>query len=148
MNVGKMIKIIVLIVVILGIFYVVTNFVVNKKTETATNQEVFVQYDEILIGSILNQNREEYYVLITTEKNSYNDLFNNYISTYNEKNDSKKTYISKIDNSFNSKYYSTESDFSNEYPIIKEPTLVKIASKKIVEFYEGNDSILTKLKSM
>ena len=68
-EIGNLFKIILIILVVFGIFYIFTYYLQkNRKSEmlknNITNKITTIQYDEILLGDLLNQNDTEYYVLI------------------------------------------------------------------------------------
>lgn len=136
-------QIIIIMVVILSVilvFYGITVLVSNNKkedTKNDNNSDTVIQYEEILVGEIFKQNNSEYYVL-AYDSTSDGQKYKSDINTYVTKENSTKTYFVDMTNAFNKKYVSTESNFENEFPIFKEPTLLKIANGSIVEVYEGN----------
>lgn len=147
---GNLFKIMLVICIVFAIFYVLTYYISkktdNKETNTNTDTVTVIQYDEILIGSILNQPDDSYYVLITSEYD-YTNRYKEYISKYSNGN---KIYYSFKDNQMNNKYISENenliveniSDFK-----VKDNTLLKIVSGKIVDAYSGNQNIMNEIVS-
>lgn len=148
-KIGNLFKIILIILVIFGLFYVITYYSEkNKKlkpsTSEPTNSYVEIQYDEILIGSALNQKEEEYYVLIAKE-DTYKTSFKSLVATLNNKT---RIYYSFIENGLNSKYITKDESNLNVGNIeelkVKKDTLLKINNHSISETYEGTEDILNK----
>lgn len=147
---GSLFKIMLVICIVFAIFYVLTYYISkktdNKGNNTNTDTVTVIQYDEILIGSILNQPDDSYYVLITSEYD-YTNRYKEYISKYSNGN---KIYYSFKDNQMNNKYISENenliveniSDFK-----VKDNTLLKIVSGKIVNAYSGNQNIMNEIVS-
>lgn len=145
-EIGNLFKIILIILVVFGIFYIFTYYLQkNRKSEmlknNITNKITIIQYDEILLGDLLNQNDTEYYVLIVS-KSDYNDRYKEYLSKYNNNN---KFYYSLIDNGLNKAYISDISNFDIED--IKDlrisgTSLLKINSGKIIASYDGNANVM------
>ena len=77
----------IIIVILLVIFFVcfgITKVVTDGKDNYEYNFDdetpVEIQYDEILVGEILNQNRNEYYVLLERDEDVSVDLYHYYVS--------------------------------------------------------------------
>ena len=149
----RLIIFIVIIIVLFAAFYVISLFIDSEKSETTdnTNDEVTViQYDEILIGTLLNQNQDSYYVLITSDDN-LNDVYSVYKTSYESKEDALKMYTVNIDSPFNKSYIAEESNFSIDKIgelKIKEDTLIKVENNELVEYFEGKDEIINELKNI
>ena len=145
-EVGNLVKIILVILVVFGLFYVLTYYIQkNKKTESNNNDTkntiTTIQYDEILMGEILNQSENEYYVLLV-KNGDYIKTYKEYISKYSNGN---KFYYSLIDNGMNSRYLSDTSNLNveniDELKVVGT-SLVKVNSGKIIESYDGNSSVM------
>jgi hypothetical protein len=148
-KIGNLFKIILIIIVIFGLFYVITYYgEKNKKLKASAsdpkNTYVEIQYDEILVGSTLNQKEDEYYVLISKEDN-YKKFYKSISTTINNK---KRLYYSFIDNGLNSKYITKEESNLNVKNIedlkINKDTLLKINNHEITESVEGTENIMNK----
>ena len=151
----KLVIFIIIIIVAFVLFYVISLFIDSENRETEVNNEeevTVIQYDEILLGTLFNQNKDEYYVLITSYDN-LNDVYSVYKTAYEAKEDALKIYTSNIDSPFNKSYRDNESNFSitsdkiSELRI-KEDTLLKINNKELVEYFEGKDNIVSELKNI
>lgn len=149
-EVTKLVEVILIVLVIFAAFYIITYWI--KKSETKKDilpqesENVMIQYDEILMGRLLEQKNSEYYVLIIDEEDKTN--YQAYLSSYNEKENALRFYTAKLDSAFNRKYKAESSklDTQNIKEIkVKETTLVYIKDKKIENHWEGVTSILGKL---
>ena len=144
----KLIKFVILIVIVLIIFYGITKYVnehrkISDKTETTNS---VIQYDEIIMGNVFEQKEPMYYVLAETAENPYKNLFSTYKTAYNKKSDSYGFYTVNLSNAFNKDYFKKVSDFTSNYPILKETTLLKIENGVVTEHYEGDQIVLEQLK--
>lgn len=145
-NIKQLIIFVVVILLVLGIFYGITLLVTkNKSNETntnnETNDEAVIDYDTILVQNIFKQSSDSYYVLAYTEDDENLSDYNNDIASYKNKEDALKVYYVEISSAFNKSYVADESDFTGDYPIFKETTLLKVENGKIVQTYEGKEQI-------
>ena len=134
------------------IFYGITKIVTENKKNDNNEQtgEVFIQYDEILLGTLLEQPNSEYYVLVTKEDDAYVSTYTNILSIYESKQNSIRVYNASLDNAFNKSYEAEESKISDNLSELKlsGSTLLKIKDKKIVQKYEGSTQIVEHLNSL
>lgn len=149
----KLTKVLVSVVVIFTLFFVITYFVTKEDKEPIVDPIVKteIQYDEILIGELLNQNNSEYYVLVTKESDKYVGLYNAYLTIYNKKENASRVYTANLNNVFNKTYMSTESQFSFAYIKdirFKQTTMLKIQNKQIISHYEAKEEIVNLLKDL
>lgn len=152
--IGQLLKIVIIIVVAFALFYLITYFVTkNNKTyswENSSNTSV-IQYDEIMFGTLLKQNSNEYYVLAMSNSNENKDIYNTYISMYKDKESALKFYTIDLDSDFNKSYISEKSNFNISKISdlkVKGVTLLKVKNKVIVEYVEGNDKVIEKFKQL
>lgn len=148
-EVERFLIIVTTIVAVFLIFYIITAFV-NKKVVDSVTDGTIIQYDEIIVGDMLNQSLNEYYVLATMESDA-NDLYAAYISYYEGKAGFLKTYTVDLDNVFNKSFVADISNFNfTDIANIrfKGETLLRIKNKKIVAIYEGQDPIIAQYKSL
>lgn len=146
----NLIKIILIVTAIFLIFYGITTLVADKNSNNDTNPEdVVIQYDEILLGTLFEQSNSEYYVLVTTEDDYNVQTYSSLVSSYKAKENALKVYTSNLDNGFNKSYKAEETKISNNLQELKlkGSTLLKIKEKNIVSSYEGND-IMSHLNSL
>ena len=135
-------------------FYAIT-YVVTKhnKTYSWENNSVssVIQYDKIMLGTLLTQSTDEYYVLALEYSNNDKDIFDTYISMYKETEGSLNFYTVDLDSDFNKKYIAENRNFninSIKDLKIKDTTLFKIKNSKIVEHIEGNEQIIKKFANL
>ena len=151
----RLIKIIVVILVLFAIFYFLTGYVsryMNRRENQIDNtpETAIIQYDKIMIGSILNQSPSEYYVLLNRSDDLYQSLYESYISTYKNDGEHLDVYMVDLDDSFNKKYISEEENLQPEKVSdfrIQNKALLKVTEHKITEVYQG-DEIASKLKEL
>lgn len=153
-SITSLFKIIIIIVIAFALFYALT-YVVTKynKTYSWENNEVssVIQYDEIMIGTLLTQKESEYYVLVYDYLDDNKDIYETYISMYTNKNNSLNIYTSDLTSDFNKKYIAEKSDFNFESVKdlkIKDITLFKIKDSKIIEYYEGSKEVIEEFKKI
>ena len=138
-------------------FYFITEVVVkNKKNSNNNNQndikvEPVIQYEQILMGSLFNQNESDYYVLVYDKDDAMLDLYNQYISSYNKLDSHLKVYKVNLSEDFNKSYIGEESHLSGDN--IKDikvtgTTLIRIKDKEISSSYENGEDITKKLKEL
>lgn len=147
----KLVKIVLLITAIFLIFYGITILVTDNRKEEQTPTDVTIQYDEILLSSLLEQPNSEYYVLVTKEDDDYAGVYSVYTSKYQSKENKLRLYTANLSNGFNSSYEAEESNTNTtkiEELKLKDSTLLKISNKKIVAAYEGSTKIIEHLKSI
>ena len=116
----------------------------NKKDKTEEKGEVVIDNTTIFASQLFDQSEEEYYVLIYDPNDKVKNV-EQFLDTYNSKEDTLKVY--RVDSSikFNSKYI-VESD-SNKNPTnyselrIIAPTLIKISNHNVVEYHEGLEEV-------
>ena len=141
-EVTKLIKLIVIVSLIVLVFYGIT-ILVNQKEEVETQKTpASVQYDEILIGNMLNQPNDEYYVMIYDNEDYDANLYSVYLTLYSQKKDAIRVYTSQLNNPLNQKFKSDKAnlDVGDLTDLkISGSTLFKINNKKIKAVYEGEE---------
>lgn len=144
----KLIKLVIAVSAVFIIFYGITSLLM-KEDKTSYIKELettgTIQYDEIVLSQLLNQNNQEYFVLVKDVKDLNVDLYNSYLDQYSGKENAIRIYDATLNNLFNSKYIGTETNTNisdiNELKL-KGSTLVKIENKKIVEVYDEKEEII------
>ncbi|MCM1370679.1 MAG: hypothetical protein NC181_02155 [Clostridium sp.] len=144
-NIGiNYLKIVIILIAILAIFYLIA-YLVTKEKKVNETVESTIQYSKILVGNMLNLPDDEYYVLIEMENDKYNSLYETYLSTYSNKEKALKYYTIDMSDGFNKQYISNEANLDiDSISDIKfnSTTLLKIKSKKIVEKYTTKEEII------
>ena len=95
-KIENLIKIIIIVLLIAGIFYGLTILITKNKKNTSSSTDnttnTDIQYTEILLGSLYNQKENEYYVLVETESDYL--TLSSIVNTYHKKAEAIKLYIS------------------------------------------------------
>lgn len=155
----KLLKIIVTLVIIFGVFYLITTFVVkpitNDKTETPTVTDF--DFTKITLNHLLDRKENEYFVIATKKSNgslvnssaNYKIIYNNYINDYKKQEEALTFYNVDLDDAFN-KNYLGETNISNDLSELKlnEDVLFKIKNGKIKEHYIGSSEIIKALSKL
>ena len=141
-----------LVICVLGLFYLLTVYITNKhsdkdtSTEETESTEATISYDKILIGKAFSMSDTDYLVLFyDTSNNDISSTYSDLMSKYKEKEDHLPIYYADMNNSFNKKYSTTEE--SNKAPTkaeelaINGPTLIKISNGGLVDYLEGKEAI-------
>lgn len=139
-EISKLIKLIVIVTLIVLVFYGITAILNNDEEEETQDQSATIQYDEILIGNVLKQPNEEYYVMIYDDEDYDTSLYSTYLDLYKQKDEAIRIYTSQLNNPLNQNFKAEKSnlDISDISDLkIQSSTLLKINDGKIEEFYEG-----------
>lgn len=145
----KNIFIVILIVLIfLGIFYLITVKVTDSDTGNSDDEEVEteIQTEEILVGSSFNRAGDEYLVVYYDKSDSALSSIGSKIYEYRNKTERIPLYEADMSNVFN-KEYVTDKDTNKEPKeaseiMINGATLIRFKDGKVVDYIEGQDSIL------
>ena len=100
----NLIKIVGIVSLVLVIFYFITLLVDKKITKNSyktDDQAAVIQYDEIMVGEILNRPEESYYLLVKKDADSYVTLYEQYLSMAKEKGQNIKYYAVNLNDTFN-----------------------------------------------
>ena len=136
-----------MVICILGLFYLLTVYITNKhtdKTDTEENtetSEVSFNYDEILVGKTFSMSDSDYIVVLYDPSTSG---VADAVSTYKESDDHLPIYTVNMTNTFNKKYVAEESNTSPSKAselAINGPTLIRITNNKLVDYIEGEEEI-------
>lgn len=132
----QLIILIVFIVAILGVVYLVSVLFEKKDysyifDNTIDNSEV--QYDEVIVGTMLKQSESSYYVLVLDDVDPYYDVLTKYIENYRNLEYKDKIYTVFLNNIFNKKSKVDEADVSNLK--FSGTTLVKVENGIIKDSY-------------
>lgn len=156
-----MIKTIIILLIVFGLFYLITYFVVNKENKVVSNETpAVIDNEKITVSNLFSQKEDEYYVIATKKsmyekaatkyEPNYIEMYDNYISKYQQQDDSLKVYKVDLDSAFNKNYLSDKTNISNDLQELKigNEVLIKISNKKIKEYYVGHSDIIDALKSL
>lgn len=154
-EIRKLLIIIGAVCVVMLAFYFITEFVLKNKKDDSKEPEIkiepTIQYEQILMGSLFNQNEDDYYVLVYDEDDKLIDIYNQYLQTYKNSEDPVKVYKVNLSEDFNKTYINEESYlYGSDITKIKVTgtTLIRISEKEIYKAFEGYDEIISRLKFM
>lgn len=144
-EIGKLIKMVIIVTVIFGIFYFITYLITKKdiedeQTNNATKAEI--QYDKILISGVLSQEYDNYYVLIYDTDDYNYSVYDIYLSKYSQMADALRVYKAELNNPLNASFVSEEAKLkvSNIKKLkVSETTLLKIKKGKVDKYYVGDN---------
>lgn len=148
-DITKFIKLFVIVLVVLGLFYLLTIAILDNDNGDKKAQESVIQYDEILAGSSFDMNSDEYFVVYYdyTDTNLADLAMQVYNYTYSG---SVKLYSVNMNAGFNKPFVAEESSNTSPKNVnelsIKGPTLIKFVNGAVVEYIEGSENIISKLK--
>lgn len=147
-EVASFIKISIIVLLLLVVFTVITNAIINNK---GTNTPTTIQYTKIIVGNILSRSETEYYVLVEKKDDPSLTTYDSYLSTYNNKEGHLKVYKVDLSDGFNQIYNDEKSnlDVTDISEIrFSTTTLLYIKEGKIVETYANSEKIESKLKEL
>lgn len=149
---SKLFKIILIVTAIIVVFYGVTVVVTNKADEAreeANSEPVEIQYDSIMIGSMLNINGT-FYVLISDDNDIRLNEYTTMIQTIKANDDAPTIYTADLSSAFNKTYLGDDSNYDSDMNKfkVKGTTLVRIDDHEIQDVYDNYDEIIEKLKEL
>ena len=149
---SKLIKIVLAVTLIIIVFYGVTVVVTNKAKEAAeekNKQAVEIQYDSIMIGSMLNIDGS-YYVLIENDDDIRLSEYTTLIQTIKANDDAPTIYTADLGSTFNKSYLGEKSNYDSNMENFKVTgtVLVRVSNHKISNVYDNYDAIIKKLEEL
>ena len=147
----SMMIIVIVTLLIIGLAIGIASIVKKNQKKTIDTSNAVIQYDEILLGNLLEQSNNAYYVLVYSKDDKNLNTYNTYLSNYKTKDNSLRVYYSVLENGFNKKYVSDAKNYfvSNIDDLkLMSTTLLKVEGKKVIEAYDGKDSIISQLKKI
>lgn len=141
----------IVIAVLIGIIYFVTELI-KKKPEIEKEITVgAINYDKTSVGTILNRPYDEYFVLVYNEKDKNAVLYSTILTKYMQKSNNKdylKIYFCDLDNTLNNPYYNVNNDNISNKNISStkdfdfgDLTLLNIKNGKVVKYVEDLNEI-------
>lgn len=151
-EIGKLIKVVLIVTAVIIVFYFVTSFVTKKASSIKnekSKEKAVIQYDNLIIGSMLNKDGE-YYVLIEKEDDEHLSEYTTSIQMIGINDGAVKIYTANLTDSFNKIYLSDESNYDSDLTNfkVKDTTLVRIDDHQIQETFDNYDLIKAKLESL
>lgn len=152
-EVRRFIIILMSIIIFVLVIYGLSRVFIDDKKNTEDNSSVAgeIDYDKVSIGTMLNRNIDEYYVIIYDAKDKNAIKYSAIINKYMKNSTSKKVFFCDLGNKLNSDYRAKEDEQSNPNAktiselSLKELTLVKVNNGKIVKYIENLDTIKSEL---
>ncbi len=143
----KMIKILLIVVLFIGlvwfVFAIINGEIFGKKKSKET-EEVEIQNDIILAGSVFNRSEEEYYVLLYDFDGANKGTCGAIFTVYNDK-DALKMFKVDLGDKMNSNVLVTDAgavNYSNSADLkVLDATLIKVKDGKAIEFISGIDEL-------
>lgn len=153
MEYNKIIKIAIGVVVVLALTYFVTALISGEikfgnNKEEVVEEETAIQYEEIMVGQMLNRVDNEYYVLLFNFTDSFASYYLSLMDSYTSKEDSIPFHIIDLEKHVNKDYVLQDGEKLIEKPVrlvdfkATSPTIVKIKNRKIVERISGRDNVI------
>lgn len=152
---SKLLKIVLVVTGIMIIFYGITTFVTKKVNAVKTaklgksTEKVTIQYDSIVIGSMLNMDGH-YFVLIEKEDDDKSSEYDTLLKSIEANDEAPKVYTADLSSSFNKMYLNKENNFDSDLTKfkVKDTTLVEVENNKIKNTFDNYDSIKGKLDEL
>lgn len=139
-----------LIIIIIGIYFFTRAFVTKdlfKKESEITYTDGKINYDVVVVGTMLNRNNSEYYVMAFSNEDNDATYYNTLVAKYKSKEKAKQVYYLDLENELNKKYVAQEQEeASNSFKRIQDLklgkiTLLKIKDGKVEKFITNPDEI-------
>ena len=142
-----------LVVILVGVYFFTRAFVTKdlmKKEQEVNYTTGTINYDVVVVGTMLNRSANEYYVMAFSSKDTQTALYNNLISKYTQKESHLKVYYLDTANELNKKYVATEGNASTSFTSLDTMkfgtlTLVKVKDGKVTKFLTTEDKIKKEL---
>lgn len=139
--------IIMLVIIAVVVMLWVIDFLRNNKDIDEQVAEPSIQYSQVIVGNMLDQKYDEYYVIAYEDDENKKDLIDYLMSL----NIASGYYTLDLTDAHNLSSVGTESNFKSDSITeikFKGTTLLKIKKGKIEKAYEGTDTIVEHLKSL
>lgn len=152
--VERFIKIILILLVATVVIYIFTKLIVTKevnKNEIAIHEGT-IDYNKLIVGNVLNQNHDEYYVFVYNGNNTNAIYYSSIIDKYTAKKDAMKVYWIDLANKLNEKFIANnKSEINLKATLISdfkfgEYTLLKIKNKEVVKAVDNIEDAKKELK--
>lgn len=139
------------ILVVFGIFYGIAVLIDNSNKKTEDPAETEIQYDEILVGRLLEQPYSEYYVLVYFENDFNLADYQTQAANYKTKAKALKVYYANLNSAFNKTYIGSKNNTKItkiENFKLSETALIYIKNKKITRVYNGYEKIIEQFETL
>lgn len=130
------VKLVVVILVILLVFYLLTVFILNKKT-FVVNENVNIEYTKILAGVSFKQKEKDYLVFYYNSTDSEASNYADLVSSYREKDKHLTIYTVDLNEGMNKKYVSDEEKLDTDSVKdlrVSKATIIRFKDNKISDY--------------
>lgn len=153
-QIERFIKILLIILIAITGIYLFTKFIVTKEDYKykANVTEGVIDYNKLIVGNILNQNYDEYYVFVYNGNENKAIYYSSLIDKYMAEENAKKVYWVDLSNKLNEKFITKNKEEVNfdakNISEIKfgEYTLLKISNKQITKYINNIDDAKKELE--
>lgn len=146
-QIETLLKIIGIILVFVLIVYIFTKLFVKKELNNTNKVTAgVINYDKLIVGNILNQNYQEYYVFVYNGTNKDAIYYGAITDSYVAQKGAKKAFWIDLNNELNKKFVLNNNEKTNKNPTkvsdlkFGEYTLLKIKDKKIDKYIDNIDA--------
>ena len=135
--------------ILLILLFVFTKYVVNDGDVFMPEKIIApgtIDYNKVTVGTMLNKEEAEYYVLLTDIKEEASGIHTNLYQEYKELG-TIPIYIGDLSNNLNTNYEIPKSKIEvKEEIVLKSPSLLKIKNGSITEYTTDFKTIKNKLE--
>ncbi len=139
---------IIVLLLVVGIYFF-TVFI-NKDSETKNDEtnastEVKIDYEKAIVGTMLQANNADYYVILYKSDDTKSSEYQSLVSKYKTNKDAKTVLTVDLSNALNSKYY--DKDNTNYYSDnindlrFGDITVLEVKNNKIVKSFDSVEKI-------
>lgn len=139
---------IIVLLLVVGIYFL-TVFInkdnESKTEETNTSTEVKIDYEKAIVGTMLQANNADYYVILYKSDDTKSSEYQLLVSKYKTNKDAKTVLTVDLSNALNSKYYDKDntnysSDNINDLRF-GDITVLEVKNNKIVKSFDSVEKI-------
>ena len=139
---------IIVLLLVVGIYFL-TVFInkdnESKTEETNTSSEVKIDYEKAIVGTMLQANNADYYVILYKSDDTKSSEYQSLVSNYKTNKDAKTVLTVDLSNALNSKYYDKDntnysSDNINDLRF-GDITVLEVKNNKIVKSFDSVEKI-------
>lgn len=139
---------IIVLLLVVGIYFL-TVFInkdnESKTEETNTSSEVKIDYEKAIVGTMLQANNADYYVILYKSDDAKSSEYQLLVSKYKTNKDAKTVLTVDLSNALNSKYYDKDntnysSDNINNLRF-GDITVLEVKNNKIVKSFDSVEKI-------
>lgn len=154
MEVKKFIFVLVgLVIILVGVYFFTRAFVtkdLSKKTEDVSYTEGKVNYNAVIVGTLLNRPNKEYYVIAYSSEGASASYYNTLTSKYVSKESALPMYYLDLENELNKDYMASDENASKSFTNIKDLklgslTLIKVKEGKVAKFMINEEEMKKEL---